>query len=165
MKRYLTILLVAITVATSFAQSGNAHVYRAFSEFTGDTVQYLKANFASQSEYFHGKTLGELLTVYEKDLNIGAFTWSSTSPCIHPQGRTFTTGVSIMPCKYEDYIHSLKHRLPFISLKISILPPHPDTYLFWSKMPDYETDREEAWYAKDLLIDKIEIHRFLQGMQ
>ena len=161
MKKNIIILLLTFCCIVHAQQNtSTSYTYRPLSEFHLDTLRFLRTNFMEQSMHFHGKTVGEVLKYYEKDLPINIVYSDATSPYINPKGKSYMETISISFYTYEYFYSALKSsNVPIIFFKIYLAKPFLDDYKFWFNMPEFETDREEAWYMKDLPVDRIEVYR------
>lgn len=138
-------------------QPSNEYSYIPLNKFQTDTLSYLKGNFEAQDSYFKGKKVEEVLKYYEKDLPINVVHSESTNPNLDPKGKTYMESICITYHPYEYFGKALLDRTkPITMLRIKLAKPLLDDYEYWHNMPIFDTDREEAWYMKDLIVDGIE---------
>lgn len=158
MRRILFFALVLLPCMIYAQQSSNEYNYIPLSKFRTDTLSYLDDNFSGKHSYFRGKKVEEVLKHYEKDLPINIVFSESTNPNLDPKRRTYMESICITYHSYEYFCQALLNPpTPIIILKIILAKPLLDDYDYWYNMPEFDTDREEAWYMKDLIVDDVEI--------
>lgn len=156
-KLLFALFLLSCMIYVQAQQPSPEYNYIPLSKFVGDTLNYLTDNFEVQDSYFKGKKVEEVLKYYEKDLPINIVYSETTNPLLLPQKKRDMESICITYHSYEYFYSALRDPTkPITILRIRLAKPLLDDYEYWHNMPEFDTDREEAWYMKDLIVDGIE---------
>ena len=111
MKKFLFIMLFATATICANAQT---HNYKTIAQCGNDTLKFLKYNFEEQKNYFIGKPVSVVLTIYRKELSIQNVSSITTNRIMDPNNKEYMQGV------YINFFLTLSHNFSSIYILLFV---------------------------------------------